>query len=95
MINTWEDVDNGHKLIGAMFYGFRPNREKSSIVRCPFCGCVYVKAGQPEHIETDEYDQWAGRGNLTRIPFECEDGHSFNVCFGFHKGETYTFIEEQ
>jgi hypothetical protein len=34
---------------------------------------------------------WSGRGDLLVVPVEGECGHNWEVCFGFHKGETILF----
>lgn len=31
-------------------------------------------------------------GDLVVVPMICESGHAWEICFGFHKGGTYTFI---
>jgi len=40
----------------------------------------------------DNYEAWEGRGDLIRIPFNCEEGHSWDLCFGEHKGMTFAFL---
>lgn len=61
--------------------------------RCPVCDFNYTAAGVP-YVEdgNDNYEaSWGGRGHLTAIPFEGECGHAWELCFGFHKGNTYIF----
>ncbi len=63
-------------------------------VECPVCGGEYVHFGAPIYQETDDYDAWEGRGSAIRIPMWCElEWHSWEVIFGFHKGYTFTRIE--
>ena len=42
----------------------------------------------------DHYCAWEGRGDVLRVQWWCEGGHAWEVCFGFHKGETVCFVEE-
>lgn len=62
-------------------------------VRCPACGYDYVHLGPPYLVDgQDNYKAWAGRGDLIVIPMDCENGHAWECCFGFHKGGTFAFI---
>lgn len=36
-------------------------------------------------------DNWGGKGDLLVIPVEGECSHIWEICFGFHKGETICF----
>lgn len=94
MKNDWTQIEKSFSLVGAMLYGFKNNRKKRGTLLCPFCGCENVHGGTPGYAESDNYAQWAGRGALTNIPFGCENGCSFSLNFGFHKGETFVFIEK-
>ena len=60
---------------------------------CPFCKDKYVHFGHAKYKGSDDYRAWEGRGAALRIPFYCEQGHSWYLRFGFHKGNTYTKIE--
>jgi hypothetical protein len=65
-----------------------------SVLHCPVCGFGYNHESPP-YVESgdDAYKaRWGGRGNLTAIPFHCENGHHFEVCFGFHKGNVLAFV---
>lgn len=62
-------------------------------VNCPKCGFEYVHFIEPVFIKTDSYSAWAGRGSAVRIPMYCENGHSWEVRYGFHKGCTFVGIE--
>lgn len=63
-------------------------------VVCPCCGHEYQHFGQPDLIDSgDDYNAgWGGRGDLIVIPFCGECGSEWDLCFGFHKGVTATFI---
>ena len=64
-------------------------------VMCPVCRFEYVHMSQIiEHVRgKDNYEAWEGRGDLIRIPFNCEEGHSWDLCFGEHKGMTFAFLD--
>ncbi|MBA3474289.1 MAG: hypothetical protein H0T57_13865 [Rubrobacter sp.] len=61
---------------------------------CPVCGSSYQHTGTPFDIPgQDAYEAgWGGRGNLLVVPVWCEEGHEWEMCFGFHKGETFSFV---
>lgn len=63
-------------------------------VKCPECDHDNVHFEAPSLIEGhDNYKAgWHGRGDLIAIPFWCENGHTWTLCFGFHKGNTTTFM---
>lgn len=56
---------------------------------CPFCGDQYVHFNTPVVKNSDEYTAWEGRGNALRIPMWCEQGHSWYIRYGAHKGGVY------
>ena len=62
--------------------------------QCPCCGYEYVHAGTPHVIDGDDSYRagWGGRGDLIIVPFGCECGSEWDLCFGFHKGLTQTFL---
>lgn len=61
---------------------------------CPICKYEYNHIGEVEkHHGKDSYQAWEGRGDLIKIFMECENGHRWNLCLGFHKGNTYIFCE--
>jgi|TARA_R100001530_G_scaffold118890_1_gene86027 hypothetical protein len=64
-------------------------------VMCPVCRFEYVHMSQIiERVRgKDNYEAWEGRGDLIRIPFNCEEGHSWDLCFGEHKGMTFAFLD--
>ena len=63
------------------------------MVKCPKCNFEYVHFIEPVCTKTDAYDAWAGRGSAIRIPMYCENGHTWEVRYGFHKGNTHVNIE--
>jgi hypothetical protein len=63
-------------------------------IHCPRCGFDYTHTTDTPVTEDakDNYEaSWQGRGDLLRVPFLCENGHEFELCFGFHKGQTLVF----
>lgn len=62
-------------------------------VLCPVCGFDYTTLDAPHVVLGHDRGSggWAGRGDLIVIKGSCESGHEFEVCFGFHKGQTFTF----
>jgi len=70
-----------------------PMREEE-LLRCPICNFDYQHFGDPERISgKDDYKAWHGRGDLLRIPFWGECGHNWYICIGFHKGQSFAFVE--
>lgn len=63
-------------------------------IRCPVCGCEYQHCLTPQVVDgQDNYKaDWGGRGDLTVIPVWGECGSKWEICFGFHKGITSTFV---
>lgn len=60
---------------------------------CPICGFNYNHMGDPFKAKgNDSYEAWIGRGDLLVIPFQGECGSEWEFCFGFHKGETVSFV---
>jgi len=64
-------------------------------LKCPICGFDYVHFDGEPRLDSgnDNGEAWAGRGDAVRIPLYCEEGHRWNVFYGFHKGQMYTAIE--
>jgi hypothetical protein len=67
--------------------------EAYDLLLCPSCGGACTHGGTPAVVPgNDNYDApWAGRGDLIIVPFSCEDGCKFEICFGQHKGNTAAF----
>jgi hypothetical protein len=65
------------------------------ILTCPACQCVNVHIEQP--VFEDGEDSYKSsepdfRGDLIAIPCRCENDHSWQLCFAFHKGTTSVFM---
>lgn len=61
---------------------------------CPVCGDSYNHV-EPPYLKDagDNYDaNWGGRGDLAIIPIWGECGSRWEVCVGFHKGESSIFV---
>ena len=70
----------------------RDGWDPSAWMRCPVCKEGFIEAGAPYVVPGhDGYQAWRGRHDLTVIPFTCEEGHGFEICFGAHKGNTIAF----
>lgn len=72
-----------------------PAKEGMQQVLCPVCDFDYTEFTGVERIASrDNYEAgWSGRGDLIRIHMQCEAGHVFDICVGFHKGNTHVFTE--
>mgnify|MGYP003474224453 FL=1 len=73
------------------------NLHHRTILACPICSFDYNYISKP--IFEDGADNYkssapAYRGHLVRIPFVCENGHNWEICFGFHKGNTFVFFRD-
>ena len=61
----------------------------------PFSGSDWVHFNGFEHKEShDEGGAWHGRGDAYKLHFYDENGGVFSLCFGFHKGHMYAWVEE-
>lgn len=62
----------------------------------PFNKADYVHFAGFEHIDSkDEWGgAWYGRGDAYKLHFDDEAGGSFSLCFGFHKGNMYAWVEK-
>jgi hypothetical protein len=64
-----------------------------SLLVCPVCSFGYNHIGEPRVVSgNDAYSAWLGRGDLLVIPFKAECGSEWEICFGFHKGQTSAFV---
>jgi hypothetical protein len=70
--------------------GWGDNKRK---LLCPVCGGSYNHLAPPYLKDGgDSGDaKWGGRGDLTVVPMEGECGSRWQVCVGFHKGESVIF----
>jgi hypothetical protein len=72
------------------------NNFTSSYIHCPMCKQDYVHFGIPEVIDGEDNYKARGnmvRGSVIRIPMSCESNHGWYLCFGFHKGATFSWLE--
>jgi hypothetical protein len=62
-------------------------------IKCPMCDFEYNHLSEVKQIPgKDNYEApWPGRGDLLVITFWCEEGHTWELCFGQHKGQIYSF----
>ena len=79
------------------------DRFNADLLNCPICASSgssigpidYQHFDKPEYNDgLDHYKAWIGRGDLIRIPFWGECGHRWFLCVGFHKGQSFVFVEE-
>lgn len=64
-----------------------------SLLVCPVCAGIYNHHEAPVKSESqDDYKAWTGRGDLLVIPLWGECGSQWEICLGFHKGETSAFV---
>jgi hypothetical protein len=61
---------------------------------CPVCSDTFQHVETWQRIEgRDNYEAgWGGRGDLIVVPIWGECEHRWELCFGFHKGETFGFV---
>jgi hypothetical protein len=69
----------------------------SSIMACPICHDLYNHFREFRTIDSeDDYKAaWGGRGDLQILTFNCESGHEWELCIGFHKGYNYIFCRAE
>lgn len=92
------EAQNSPELLRRMFnYSayFHPSNDLVQM-ECPFCEvgeseCLHF--GYPHYKECDDGSACSLRGDCLRIPMHCEAGHVWRLCFGFHKGAVFVFIE--
>lgn len=66
------------------------------MLHCPVCQFEYTHISGASIIEgNDNYEAWAGRGGAVLISMWCENGHSWDVRFGFHKGSVFMDVENE
>lgn len=60
---------------------------------CPICRNNYQHMERPESQNSrDSYGaNWEGRGDLIIVPMSGECGSKWELCLGFHKGDTVIF----
>ncbi len=63
-------------------------------IPCPVCHDEHNHLGIPEKVlGYDSGEAWDGRGDMIRIPMECEQGCRWSICLGFHKGNVWGYYE--
>jgi hypothetical protein len=89
-------VDGQHirPITTALVNGSPYGAAELTTVHCPVCGFGYTHEKKPYVVEgQDDYQAgWGGRGNLTVFGFSCENGHHFDLCFGYHKGNVSAYV---
>lgn len=68
----------------------------SDTLRCPVCAFDHNRVTKTERVPgNDNYgavsDGFTGRGDLIVLDIECEAGHYWQLCIGFHKGISNLF----
>lgn len=64
------------------------------ILLCPVCGSEYNHI-EPPYLKDggDNYEaKWHGRGDLVVVPLWGECGSKWELCVGFHKGNSSVFV---
>ena len=67
--------------------------DESRLLLCPVCKFDYTHV-DPPYIKDggDNYEaRWGGRGDLAVLPMWSECGSKWQVCVGFHKGQSAIF----
>jgi hypothetical protein len=79
--------------ISTEIYWNEDKKNKPSVV-CPECGESFVHFEQPHIIKSGNKHgvAWQGKGDLLVVPLWSECGSFFEICFGFHKGNTFSFV---
>ena len=62
-------------------------------LKCPICDFNYSHIEAPRLLDGgDNYlAEWGGRGDLALVPMWSECGSKWEVCIGFHKGQSAIF----
>jgi len=68
--------------------------DNSIKVNCPICGIFTVSFDKPDHITGEDYKVWKGQGECVKVPMQCSEGHAWTYCFGYHKGEVFTYMDD-
>lgn len=64
-----------------------------AVLHCPVCGEVYQHMGQvDDQLDRPEYAaDWWGRGGVILLHMQGECGHIWQLCIGYHKGNSFIF----
>lgn len=57
-------------------------------LECPVCGCFNTHLNPPYLVVGED---WNGYGELAITPLNSECGCEWEVCIGFHKGDSVIF----
>jgi hypothetical protein len=62
-------------------------------IKCPKCNLTFNHIQEIKKIKgNDSYEApWPGKGDLIVITFWCENIHTWELCFGEHKGQIFSF----
>lgn len=65
-------------------------------ILCPVCKFNYnhLRTIDTEDSSDKYLASWWGRGNLLVMDMECEEGHDWQLCIGYHKGQMYMFTRD-
>ena len=79
-------------------YVVTDDHKLGDVLVCPMClrmspdRQTYIRSGRVSLVEGhDNYEAWEGRGDALAIAMNGECGHSWALCLGFHKGQTFLF----
>jgi hypothetical protein len=63
-------------------------------LRCPICTDTNQHVTTHQRVSGhDDYEAgWGGRGDVVMVSVWGECEHTWELCFGAHKGETYCFV---
>lgn len=78
-----------NKVFGGIREGY-----SDTVVKCPICEFEFNHFKQPRYeYGNDNYESSSKkyRGDMIIIPFRCENGHEWELCFPFHKGNVFPF----
>ena len=67
-------------------------------IRCPICEENYQHHLSHAEVRDGEDSYKAEpvvRGDVITIPFHGECGHVWELCLGFHKGDTWVFVKTE
>lgn len=69
--------------------------DNSIKINCPICDTIDVAFDESEYVTSTGYTAWKGQGDCLKIPLWCRNNHKWEIHLGFHKGNTYAYIEKQ
>jgi hypothetical protein len=92
--HRWMLGDVGLASLPSVFEGavFTFDHPEMQQVMCPVCGGGYQWTRPPQHLTSNDDTGWGGHGDLIVIPMRGECQHQWDICLGFHKGNTFAFV---